>query len=152
MTITLHHAGEDGVLKAQATTLVIIDEADHVLFDQKRKLEAGNCICLTATGVNETEALKEAFIRQMGFTILNSSIKPNLCAKVALSPVSGLAQFLQLAGTGPSLVYCYPDLIPAASKFVNVKDQKTISNMQAGMTFFVTEENLMRGIDYQSPG
>ena len=49
--IELCDSTEESVLNEPATTLVIVDEADRVLIDQKRPLVASYCVGLTATGV-----------------------------------------------------------------------------------------------------
>ena len=135
---------------------MILDEADQLLLDDLKLLEAKFCVGLTATPFKKLDSLEGKYLADyLRFKVYDSGIVSSVdSAKPKI--ISSFERFFQENADRAKLIYGLDKDKAAISALapdlrVNVADLSVTRNLSKEDCLFVDQEVLMRGIDYRAP-
>ena len=144
------------------SSLILVDEADYMLFDLAVVFKATQTVIgLTATCTDLSKEAYQQYIRQFQYDIIQSGIKPGTKRAAAehLVNITAADFFSTPGGRMPQLVFLHAEMVEEYNALavnmgntvvVNCSDIDVVRHLQPAYTYLVTEEVLMRGVDYHS--
>ena len=148
---------EDRSIVAGENELVILDEADQLLLDNLLQLEANYCVGLTATPFLKLDGVEADYLRDcLRFKVFDSGID-SAVRSAQLMPVSSIEEFIRENAHRAKLIFGLPadeaDIRAlACDTKLNETNLAVTKNLSKTSCLLVTEETLMRGIDYRAEG
>ena len=133
--------------------LVLMDEADDIIIDQLKDINAKHVVGLTATATKGFENIESSYVRKLGFAIVESKIDSALYTKY--DTVNSVAEFLNVSVSQPKLIFGN-DATEAELKRLNVQFKvdvvasSVLKRLSKTDILLVKNPQLMRGFDYST--
>jgi len=147
--------------RADDDQLLIIDEADFALLDEKAPFDAKYCVGLTATAVLAEEVqCRDYLLKTLGFQYVDSCIESPLKdfsdPLRHLTPIASVEAFLETNPDAAKLIYIdeasylEENALKTRAVTKDCDDLEKLRSLTVEDVMVATEDRLMRGYDYRS--